>query len=80
MPIKPRKAPARDQRSSSDDVVTKALEDAKVTVGSEQKAWRWLRRPTSALDGALPLDVLANDEGARVVADLLGRIDHGLAV
>lgn len=49
------------------------------TFGGPDKASLWLRRPTSALGGERPLDLLDTDEGAREVETLLGRIDHGLA-
>ncbi len=56
--------------------VVAAAED---TFGSRDKAHRWLRRPTTALDGDAPLDWLDTSEGARQVERLLERIDHGLA-
>ncbi len=49
------------------------------TFGNREKAARWLRRPTSALGGEQPLDLLDTDEGARAVENLLGRIAHGIA-
>ena len=51
---------------------------AEETFGSQEKAARWLRRPTVALDGEAPLDLLDTSEGSRAVETLLGRIDHGL--
>lgn len=54
---------------------------ARVTFGSDEKARRWLERPTAALAGARPLDVLgAGPSGVQQVVDLLRRIDHGLSV
>lgn len=54
---------------------------ARETFGTDEKAQRWLRRPTSALSGLSPLDVsLASANGVRKVVDLLRRIDHGLSV
>lgn len=47
--------------------------------GSEEKASRWLRRPTSALDGEAPLSLLDTEEGAREVEMILTRIEHGIA-
>jgi putative toxin-antitoxin system antitoxin component (TIGR02293 family) len=43
------------------------------------KGHRWLRRPTSALDGETPLSLLDTHPGAEAVLNLLGRIDHGIA-
>ena len=39
---------------------------------------RWLRKPKKALSGETPLAYLATEEGARVVEEMLHRIDHGL--
>ena len=52
---------------------------AEETFGERRKAATWLRRPTGALAGEKPLDLLDTDEGAREVESLLGRIGHGLA-
>ena len=52
---------------------------AQSTFGAAEKAARWLRRPTSALAGSAPLDLLDTDIGARRVETLLGRIAHGIA-
>lgn len=47
--------------------------------GTRQKAAQWLRRPTTALDGQAPLQLLDTDAGAREVESLLIRISHGIA-
>jgi putative toxin-antitoxin system antitoxin component (TIGR02293 family) len=52
---------------------------AEETFGSQEKAARWLRRPTTALDDEAPLSLLDTSEGSRQVEQLLGMIDHGLA-
>jgi len=46
--------------------------------GSEEKASRWLRKPCRALDGAIPLDLLASETGAHIVDSELHAIDHGM--
>lgn len=55
------------------------LANAEETFGSTKKAGLWLRRPTKALGGERPLDLLDTEEGAREVEVLLGRIGHGIA-
>jgi putative toxin-antitoxin system antitoxin component (TIGR02293 family) len=60
--------------------VVRVLAAAEETFGSQDKASRWLRRPTKVLEGEAPLEMLDTTEGAREVEDLLHRIDHGLAV
>ncbi len=59
--------------------VLRLLAAAEETFGSQKKAATWLRRPTAALAGERPLDLLDTDEGAREVETLLGRISHGIA-
>jgi putative toxin-antitoxin system antitoxin component (TIGR02293 family) len=41
-------------------------------------AVRWLRQPNRALGGEVPLGLLDTEIGAESVADLLGRIEHGV--
>ncbi len=49
------------------------------TFANPDKARAWLRRPTTALDGQRPLDLLKSEPGARAVEQLLYRIAHGIA-
>ncbi len=51
---------------------------AAATLGTEEKAAEWLRRPNRALGGVAPLDLTDSDIGARQVEELLGRIEHGV--
>ncbi len=59
--------------------VARMIAVAEETFGGQEKANSWLRRPTAALGGEKPLDLLDTDEGARQVETLLGRIGHGIA-
>lgn len=59
--------------------VARAVALAEETFGTQPKAAVWLRRPTAALAGERPLELLDTDEGAREVETLLGRIAHGIA-
>ena len=52
---------------------------AEETFAQKGKAQTWLRRPTSALGGRRPIDLLDSEPGARVVEQLLYRIGHGIA-
>ena len=58
--------------------VVRVISAAEETFGTQDKAARWLRRPTVALAGEAPLSLLDTSEGSREVEALLGRIDHGL--
>ncbi|MCP3371130.1 type II RES/Xre toxin-antitoxin system antitoxin [Bradyrhizobium cajani] len=46
--------------------------------GEAAKAHRWLRKPKKLLRGETPLAYLATEAGARVVEEMLHRIDHGI--
>ena len=46
--------------------------------GNRDKAHRWLRKPCRALNGAVPLDLLASETGAYKVDEILTRIDFGM--
>ncbi len=46
--------------------------------GDPDKAHRWLRKPKRSLNGAPPLAFLASEAGARMVEQMLHRIDHGM--
>jgi putative toxin-antitoxin system antitoxin component (TIGR02293 family) len=47
--------------------------------GERERAWRWLRASKRQLQGRSPLDFLATEAGARLVEELLYRIDEGMA-
>ncbi|MCC6586588.1 MAG: DUF2384 domain-containing protein [Bryobacterales bacterium] len=51
---------------------------AEQVFGDVEKSWRWLRRPMRQLGGRTPLAMLATDVGARVVEEMLARIDYGM--
>ena len=46
--------------------------------GAPDKAYRWLREPKRALQGETPLAYLASEAGARVVEEMLYRIEYGM--
>src|ERR1700704_6603343 len=62
----------------------KALRLARIAVqaervfGAPEKAHRWLRKAKRELQGETPLAYLASEAGARVVEEMLFRIEHGL--
>ena len=47
--------------------------------GDRGTAQRWLRKPKSSLSGETPIAYLVSESGARVVEEMLYRIDHGMA-
>lgn len=46
--------------------------------GDPEKAHRWLRKAKRELKGETPLAYLASEAGARVVEEMLFRIEHGI--
>ena len=46
--------------------------------GETDKAQRWLRKAKRELNGETPLAYLASEAGARVVEEMLFRIEHGI--
>jgi putative toxin-antitoxin system antitoxin component (TIGR02293 family) len=51
---------------------------AEEAIGNAEKAARWLRKPNRALLGRRPLDMVESDADARLVEEVLVRIQHGL--
>ena len=51
---------------------------ARDSFGDPEKARIWMERPTRPLGGKAPVEWLDTEEGARLVEDLLFRIDRGL--
>jgi putative toxin-antitoxin system antitoxin component (TIGR02293 family) len=56
----------------------RVVAQAQRSFGDAAKAQRWLRKPKRELNGRSPLACLANEAGARLVEDLLARIEHGM--
>jgi putative toxin-antitoxin system antitoxin component (TIGR02293 family) len=46
--------------------------------GSQTEAEQWLDRPAPALDGRKPIELLRTHPGARLVAQYLTQIEHGV--
>jgi putative toxin-antitoxin system antitoxin component (TIGR02293 family) len=51
---------------------------AEQVFGDPVKAQRWMRKAKRGLGGDTPLAYLASENGARVVEEMLGRIEHGI--
>jgi putative toxin-antitoxin system antitoxin component (TIGR02293 family) len=68
-------------RDESDRVVRVARVVAlcQEVFGDPERSWRWLRDPKRQFEGRAPLDLLATEAGARLVEELLYRIDEGMA-
>jgi putative toxin-antitoxin system antitoxin component (TIGR02293 family) len=73
----------KEQRLRADESdrllrLARVVAQAAQTLGSEEKAVKWLRRPNRALGNQVPLEILDNDIGALQVEEVLGRIAHGV--
>jgi putative toxin-antitoxin system antitoxin component (TIGR02293 family) len=68
-------------RDESDRVVRVARVVAlcEEVFGDHERGWRWLRDAKRQFQGRAPLDMLATEAGARLVEELLYRIDEGMA-
>ena len=74
-----RKKEKKLQADESDRLLRLARVSAQAvaTLGNEEKAVRWLRRPNRALGNQVPLNLVDSDLGTRQVEEVLGRIEHG---
>jgi hypothetical protein len=62
----------------ADAVLHEIIERATEIIGDRQKAMRWLGTPVRGLDYATPISLLATEEGAQRVNDILGQVEHGV--
>ena len=58
--------------------VARAAALAEEVLGTSEKAGLWLQKPNRAVGGAVPLQHLMTEVGARQVEDVLTRIAHGV--
>ncbi|HUF10950.1 MAG TPA: antitoxin Xre/MbcA/ParS toxin-binding domain-containing protein [Rhodothermales bacterium] len=58
--------------------IGRLAELAEAALGGRSNAVEWLKEPNFALGNRAPLEVAANEPGARLVEQVLGRIEHGI--
>ena len=46
--------------------------------GEPERAHRWMRKPSRVLNGAIPIELIETEEGARIVENEIGCIQHGM--
>jgi putative toxin-antitoxin system antitoxin component (TIGR02293 family) len=68
-------------RDESDRVirVARVVALCQEVFGDRERGWRWLRDAKRQFQGRTPLDLLVTEAGARLVEELLYRIDEGMA-
>lgn len=59
-------------------LLAETLAQASVVFGNRDAAERWMAQPAMGLDGAVPIDLLRTLQGAELVTELLGRLEHGV--
>jgi putative toxin-antitoxin system antitoxin component (TIGR02293 family) len=52
---------------------------AEQVFGDSERSWRWLRAAKRQFQGRTPLQLMTTEAGARLVEELLYRIDEGMA-
>ena len=72
--------PSRFPQESPEDLVRLAEVTARAVevFGTREKASRWLKTPVPCLGEHTPLSLLNQAEGAKMVEDTLGRVEHGV--
>jgi len=75
-----RKQEQRLTKAESDRLyrVARVAALAEQILGSATAAERWLKDANPALGNVAPLSLMDTDEGTQAVADVLGRIEHGV--
>jgi putative toxin-antitoxin system antitoxin component (TIGR02293 family) len=58
--------------------LSELLVKATELLGSREEAERWFDTPAPALDRKKPIELMTSSVGARLVEQLLGRIEHGV--
>lgn len=54
------------------------LSHAMIVFGGQEKAERWLSSNVMGLDGMRPIDLLQTSVGAKLIDELLGRLEYGV--
>ena len=60
--------------------IGRLFELAEAALGGRSNAVEWLKEPNLALGNVAPLAMASNEPGARLVEQLIGRIEHGIAI
>jgi len=68
-------------RDESDRVVrvARVIALCEEVFGDRERSWHWLRAAKRQFHGRAPLQLLATEAGARLIEELLYRIDEGMA-
>ncbi len=60
------------------DTKARIIELAIRVLEDEEKARNWLQKPQYGLGGAVPIELLQTEAGAKEVEELLWRIEYGI--
>jgi putative toxin-antitoxin system antitoxin component (TIGR02293 family) len=73
------KAPYSIEESDRVVRLTRIQALAEEVLGDVQRANRWLREPLGILDGKSPMEVTRTEAGARLIEQLLAKLEWGAA-
>jgi putative toxin-antitoxin system antitoxin component (TIGR02293 family) len=59
-------------------LLAETLSQASAVFGGREAAERWMSRPAMGLDGACPIELMRTLQGAELVTEFLGRLEHGV--
>lgn len=59
-------------------LLAETLSQAATVFGGRDAAERWMARPAMGLDGERPIALMRTLQGAELVTELLGRLEHGV--
>lgn len=60
--------------------IARLTDRAYQVLGESDKVARWFSEPNYALGNKIPLELAKTEPGARLIEQLLGRIEHGITV
>jgi len=76
---KARREPLSRDESDRAVRVARVVALGEAVFGERERAWRWLRAAKRQFQGRTPFQLVATEAGARIVEELLYRIDEGMA-
>ncbi len=74
-----RREPLSKEESDRAVRVARIAAMAEQAFGDPARAWRWMRKTKRSLGERTPLELLATETGARLVEEMIIRIDDGMA-
>ena len=67
----------QSDESARNERLNRIVAKAKIYLGNDDLAQRWLKRPNRALAGRTPVSMVNTEDEAQTVENVLGRIAYG---